>query len=257
MFRFFRRLRWKLVEENRLLRYSAYALGEILLVVLGILIALQINNANEERLERQRESGYLENLKVDLELNIRELDVFLDVRRSRIASAERIIEYFEGKPLEDLEDFAYHNIHVHLWQKYYQNNNTFQELVNSGNFGIIRSDAIKNRLLDLELLYKKMKSSEDHMRFDFEGYVFAPFFDAVDIDPFTESYIYTVSGGKAGSPAALSRESIRLLLQDLRYKNGFTLSIYMHNQINGELEEIRARTAELVGLIDAELATSR
>jgi hypothetical protein len=245
------------MEENRLLRYSAYALGEIILVVLGILIALQINNANEERLERQRESRYLENLKVDLELNIQELERFLVVRRSRIESAERIIEYFEGKPLEDLEDFAYHNIHVHLWQKYYQNNNTFQDLVNSGNFGIIKSEAIKNRLLDLELLYKKMKSSEDHTRFDFEGYVFAPFFDAVDIDPFTESYVYSASGGTAGSPATLSREAIELLLQDVRYKNGFTLSIYMNTQINGELEEIRARSAELVGLIDAELATRR
>jgi hypothetical protein len=255
MFRFFRRLRRKLVEEKRLLRYSAYALGEIVLVVLGILIALQINNANEERLERQRESQYLENLRVDLELNIRELEQFLEVRRSRIASAERIIEYFEGRPLEDLADFAYHNIHVHLWQKYYQNNNTFQELVNSGNFGIIESDAIKNQLLDLELLYKKMKSSEDHMRFDFEGYVFAPFFDAVDIDPFTESYGHTVSGGKTGSHDALSREAIELLLQDLRYKNGFTLSIYMHTVINSELEAIKARSTELVGLIDAELAT--
>jgi len=253
MFRFFRQLRKELMEKNRLRRYSAYALGEIVLVVLGILIALQINNANEERLERQREARYLENLKVDLEFNIRELERFLDVRRSRISSAERIIEYFEGKPLEDLTDFAYHNIHVHLWQKYYQNNNTFQELVNSGNFGIISSEAIKNNLLDLELLYKKMKSSEDHMRFDFEGYVFAPFFDAVDIDPFTENYAYTASGGSAGSAAGLSRAAIDKLLRDLRYKNGFTLSIYMHTQINGQLEEIQSNTVDLVVQIDAEL----
>jgi len=242
------------MENSRLRRYSAYAIGEIVLVVLGILIALQINNANEERLERNREANYLTNLRSDLRSNIEELEQLLELRRSRIVSAERIIEYFEGKPLDDLADFNYHNIHVHLWQKYYQNNNTFQELVNSGNFGIIQSDAIKGALMDLELLYKKMKSDEDHMRFDFEGYVFTPFFDTVDIDPMTRNYVYTSSGGQAGSNPALSREAISKLLADLRYKNGFTLSIYMHTQINGRLEEIKARTAELVSQIDAVLA---
>ena len=49
MFYFFRRLRSGLLEGNRLSRYSLYALGEIILVVLGILIALQINEWNEER----------------------------------------------------------------------------------------------------------------------------------------------------------------------------------------------------------------
>ena len=143
---------------------------------------------------------------------------------------------------------------MHLFQKYYQNNNTFQELVNSGNLGIITDNKIKNGLLDLELLYKKMKSSEDHMRFDFEGYVFATFFDAVDIDPFTENYAFIASGGKAGSRAELSRAAIEKLLGDVRYKNGFTLSVYMHTQINGELEEIRAKSQDLVTRIEAELA---
>lgn len=253
MFRFFRQIRKELLEKGRLRRYSTYAIGEIVLVVVGILIALQINNANEERLERNREATYLANLKVDLESNVAELDRLLELRRTRIVSAQHIIEYFEGKPVENLADFNYHNIHVHLWQKYYQNNNTFQELVNSGNFGIIQSQAIKAELMNLELLYKKMKSDEDHMRFDFEGYVFTPFFDAVDIDPMTENYAYVVSGGRAGSTPELSRTAIEKLLSDVRYKNGFTLSIYMHTQINAQLEEIRQRSVALIAQIDAEL----
>jgi hypothetical protein len=254
MFRFFRQLRKDLLEKGKVRRYSAYAVGEIVLVVIGILIALQINNANEARLENQRETRYLANLRVDLESNIEELERVLELRRSRIVSAQRVLEYFEGKPLDDLADFNYHNIHVHLWQKYYQNNNTFQQLVNSGNLAIIRNESIKNELMNLELLYKKMKSDEDHTRYDFEGYVFKPFFDAVDIGPMTENYAYTVSNGLAGSQAELSRDDIERLLLDVKYKNGFTLSIYMHTQINIELEEIKLRTAELVDLIARELA---
>ena len=180
MFRFFRQIRRQIVNEGRLRKYIFYAIGEIVLVVVGILIALQINNSNELRLQRQSEISYLRNLKVDLQINVQELDKFITARNGRIKSARKMIEYFEGAPLDDLEDFNYHNIHVQLWQKFYQNNNTFQELVNSGNLGIISNNEIKNELMDLELLYKKMKSNEDHMRFDFEGYVFKPFFGVVE-----------------------------------------------------------------------------
>jgi len=244
----------ELMENNRLRSYAAYALGEVVLVVLGILIALQINNANENRIEQQRETRYLENLKVDLQLTINELDRYIDARNGRIASGTRIIEYFNGRPLEDLGDFSYHNIHVQTWQRYFQNINTYEELLNSGNFGIISSEAIKNGLMDLELLYEKMKGDEDHMRFDFEGYVYAPFFDAVDIEAMAENYAFELSGGQAGSEQPLSRRDIEVLLQDHRLKNGFTLVVYMMRALNARFVEMRTIAVEIVAEIDRELA---
>jgi len=50
---FFRRIRHKLANENQFLRYSRYAIGEIVLVVVGILIALQINTWNEQRKDKE------------------------------------------------------------------------------------------------------------------------------------------------------------------------------------------------------------
>jgi hypothetical protein len=253
MFRFFRAIRRELVERGRLRRYSAYAIGELVLVVAGILIALQINNANEARLERQREARFLENIRTDLQVNIRELTRFIEVRSARIESAHRIIEYFDGKPLEDLADFNYHNIHVQTWQRFYQNDNTFQELVNSGNLGIISNEDIKNGLMDIKLMYEKMKGDEDHMRYDYEGFLYEPFFNTVDIAPMTENFTYRVTGGQAGSQPPLSREDIEALLGDVRFKNGFTLAIYMMSTINAQFVEMRARTEGLVEQIDREL----
>ena len=253
MFRFFRVIRRELFEHGKLRTYSGYAVGEIILVVVGILIALQINNANEARIERQKEHRYLANLKVDLQYTIRELDRFIETRERRIASGQRILEYFNGRPLDDPQDFGYHNVFVQTWQRYYQNINTYEELVNSGNLGLISSQEIKNALMDLDLLYEKMKGDEDHMRFDFEGYVYAPFFDAVDIEPMSENYAYAVTGGQAGSQPAISKASIETLLRDVRFKNGFTLVVYMMRAINLRFVEMRAIAVDLVDKIDREL----
>jgi hypothetical protein len=66
MIKFFRTIRQKLLTQNRITQYLAYAIGEILLVVIGILIALQINNANEARKARLSEQAVLKNLVQDL-----------------------------------------------------------------------------------------------------------------------------------------------------------------------------------------------
>ncbi len=62
MLKFFRKIRQKLLKENRVSRYLVYALGEILLVVVGILIALLINNANEAHKAKQSEQVVFQNV---------------------------------------------------------------------------------------------------------------------------------------------------------------------------------------------------
>ena len=69
MFKFFRKIRKNLINENKTSKYLKYAIGEIVLVVLGILIALQINNWNENRKDRILEKEYLTRIKSDLEID--------------------------------------------------------------------------------------------------------------------------------------------------------------------------------------------
>ena len=71
MIGFFRKMRQHLLSENKVIRYAAYALGEIVLVVIGILIALNINNWNEAKRDRIIEQSYLLNLREDLEADIK------------------------------------------------------------------------------------------------------------------------------------------------------------------------------------------
>ena len=73
MIKLFRNLRKKLAAENRFMAYSRYAIGEIILVVIGILIALQINNWNNHRQNLKKEQEILINLKEEFNQNLNEL----------------------------------------------------------------------------------------------------------------------------------------------------------------------------------------
>ena len=66
MIKFFRRIRYGLMEQNKTGKYFKYAIGEIVLVVIGILIALQINNWNEQRKDNAKEQEYLKEIKNSL-----------------------------------------------------------------------------------------------------------------------------------------------------------------------------------------------
>ena len=70
MINFFRRIRKQLADDNKPLKYMRYAIGEILLVVVGILIALSINNWNENRKTHLQDIEFLKNLKVELSVDI-------------------------------------------------------------------------------------------------------------------------------------------------------------------------------------------
>jgi sensor domain CHASE-containing protein len=66
MIKVFRKIRQNMIKENRTSKYLLYAIGEIILVVIGILIALSINNWNEQRKERQIEQSILKEIRNNL-----------------------------------------------------------------------------------------------------------------------------------------------------------------------------------------------
>jgi len=253
MIKFFRKIRQRLLAENRFSRYLIYAIGEIVLVVIGILIALQINNTNEATKLRKQELHYLKNLKTDMQLNIAELDEYIATRNSRIESANKVIEYFEGKPLEDLNDIALHSTNIYIWQKFTQHDNTFQELVNSGNLALISNDSIKNGLLNLQALYNKLKNEEAHFRYDAEILLYEPSYSVLDLNPIVKNFTYQVSNGQAGENVALPRENYENMLKDIKQKNGFVMAVYEFMVMNTQFQQMKEMCQSIIKLIDVEL----
>ena len=70
MLKFFRKIRQNLIDQRDAKRYLLYALGEILLVMIGILLALQVNTWNQDRLNQVKMAGLLSQLQNDIEADI-------------------------------------------------------------------------------------------------------------------------------------------------------------------------------------------
>lgn len=91
MLRFYHRVRKQLIEEGRLKKYVVYAVGEIFLIVFGILIALQLNEWNAQRKERQSEHAYYCKLLEDVIQDSITLDQLLEENAERIHSANEML----------------------------------------------------------------------------------------------------------------------------------------------------------------------
>jgi hypothetical protein len=255
MIKFFRKIRQNMIKENRISKYILYAIGEILLVVAGILIALNINNNNELKKQREKELHYLKNIKTDLKLNIAHLDDYITTRETAINSANIIIAHYEGKPITDLKEFSRHTVNIYTWRKFSQINNTFQELMNSGNLALISNDSIKSTLLNMESLSKVMKAEEEHFRYDAEVLLYKPSYEMMDMNPIVQNYIYHASNGAAGDNRDLSKEEFGNMLEDTRQKNGFVMAVYEFSVMNQQFNQMKTMCEQLVVLIDKEVAS--
>ena len=95
MLRFFRQLRHRLLTENRSSKYLLYAIGEILLVVIGILIAFQVDNWNEDRIRRKAEHELLLNLREELVTNQALLIEAISYTSKSMSGARQVVEIYQ------------------------------------------------------------------------------------------------------------------------------------------------------------------
>jgi len=135
---------------------------------------------------------------------------------------------------------------------YYQSNNTYQELINSGNLALISNDYIKDMLLDVELLYQKLKSEEGHYRFDAEKTFYEPQYKFVDINILVANYTYKVTNGQAGKNLDMPTEIVHKIQNNIELKNGFSLSILEYEKMNGKMKEIIKMAENLIKIINIE-----
>jgi len=176
MLRFFRNIRQRLLTDNKFSKYLLYAVGEILLVVIGILIALQINNWNEDQKAIKAEKLILKNLAQEFRSNKRELLRQKAIILNCFESNRVLMSYFE-KDKELLQQFnldslIYNSIE---FDQYNPSENAIQDLLQSGRFDLISNDSLKNLLFDwtrtLKLADERYKDCDEKLREEITPYL--------------------------------------------------------------------------------------
>jgi len=231
--------------------YLKYAIGEIGLVMIGILLALQVNNWNEGRKLRNTEHIYLEELKSDLELNLVSIDSFVRTRNIAITSSELILNYFHDPQSLSLDEFNVHSINVMVWFPFEHHDNTYQELLNSGKLSIISNKAIKTGLQDWQTSFKKIAFIEREMEQDYERYFYEPYFSIADLEIAFKNYDAQMSKQKVEH--SLKPKQVQTLLKNQKFKNGFTLASYNSEMLITEYSKMIKTINEIIALIDSEL----
>lgn len=160
----FRKIRLQLANENKFLKYSRYAIGEIVLVMIGILLALQVNNWNESKKEKRVERMYLKNILSDLKDQNASFDIQIESELSINEAASHIIkDYQENNSFVMDSTFFKHATLMTLRKTFVINDPTYTDLISSGNINMLKNVAYKNKLIkyyqELERIEKVIQNN--------------------------------------------------------------------------------------------------
>ena len=259
MISFFRTLRRKLLEESNIRKYIWYALGEILLVMIGILLALQVNNWNIDRQTRNEEKTYLTNLKRDLQINVRLLDEILEYNEENITTTAYVSDIAEQGKVEDIYLFI-SNIRITMGgNNFTPNQNTFEEMKSSGKLSLITNEYIKQQLLALDEQFILIEGGEAHVQREYEQYLWDEFVNEVSYGDyferktFRENFELTLDTAYIETNEQKLLREANLILKNTRFKNGLYLYEVNYVYLNTVFKETNTMVEELITLIDQEI----
>nr|WP_299344205.1 DUF6090 family protein [Allomuricauda sp.] len=148
MIKFFRKIRHKLIQESRFSKYLIYAIGEIVLVVIGILIALWLNNLNQENLDNKREDKILQELQKEFASAATELKNDLKARERHHTATTRLLDFHLEKDSFNIpQDSLSFNLISLISTRFYSTGHPIlEDLSSSGNIELIKSDVLRQLL---------------------------------------------------------------------------------------------------------------
>ena len=149
MIPFFRKIRKQLSDDNQILKYSRYAIGEIVLVVIGILIALQVNNWNEDRKLKRKESSYYCKLLEDISQDAQQINQLIDETSQRIYHSNKLIALLQENELNPSEivNEMFQAVSL-VTYTFKPSTSAFDDIKSSGNLNVLSDEQIKNALIN-------------------------------------------------------------------------------------------------------------
>ena len=163
MIKFFRKIRYNLMETGKTGKYLKYAIGEIILVMIGILLALQVNNWNIDRINSNKEATILANIHKEFKVNKIQLERVVKTHQDAHSNTAKIINLF---PLTSIpQPGVLDSLSHYMWNSFggYTFNpsqTSINALINTSSFDIISNDELSNLLISWSDLVKDYQEEE-------------------------------------------------------------------------------------------------
>jgi hypothetical protein len=172
MIKFFRKIRQKNLSENKFNKYLIYAIGEIILVVIGILIALGINNWKENQTEIKQQNLIFENLNLELNNNLKNLNSAIEFSETYINSTEYLLLSMNNKATNKFKseklDSLLSTFGFSQWKR---TNLNIKSLENSGRLNSVENNELKRLIYDWLSLIEDLELLERRSDYSFQYYV--------------------------------------------------------------------------------------
>ncbi|MCF6223632.1 MAG: DUF6090 family protein [Flavobacteriaceae bacterium] len=138
-----------MADDNKALKYARYAIGEIILVVIGILIALSINNWNSKRIQKLKENLLLSELNKEFKGNKVQLDTVLFYHKRSMKSVEYLLSRLPIKNIktENLDSLSYHLWYLGFTYTFNPSSGATNSIMNSSTIDIISNDELRQLLV--------------------------------------------------------------------------------------------------------------
>jgi hypothetical protein len=171
MIKFFRKIRQNLFSETpssdragKFSKYLLYAIGEIILVVIGILIALQINNSNNYKEQRKTEQEYLISLQTEFKSNLEKLNVSIYENEVRKNALENLLTLFDFSVLDTVSNKSI-SLMLHpvfgTDLSYKPSLGVVSDIISSGKLNIVLNKNLRQKLASFESALDYLKIQED------------------------------------------------------------------------------------------------
>lgn len=175
MIKFFRNIRKTLIEESKTSKYIKYAIGEIILVVIGILIALQINNWNSFQNDRELEKQYLENFLIEMRIDSSFLNGYSNKTLPNKIKSLQLAREYAKYPIELTDTLTFLNQigygGILSRTNLFENRSTYNDMISTGNLRLIRDETSRNKILFYYTYVLNTVSYLDNLRTEYATFV--------------------------------------------------------------------------------------
>lgn len=235
MIKFFRKIRQRLLTENKFIKYLLYAIGEIVLVVIGILIALSINNANDFENQRRKELTLLNEMSQNLQIDLKDLNFNIKGSAERIKANEIILKALKERvPMNDSLKPYYANIFGNFQLS---NNTAAWENLKSVGMDLVSDDSLRNVISNLYAVkYNYLENITKGVDDGHQWNTFYPqFLDLIDVD---EVWV---------SAEPVSHEA---LMDNRKFQETLKMNLFIRNYMLNQYKTIQKDVNSLLDQIE-------